>query len=167
MTFSGQPDLLVSISANRPPDNDPITVGGMLLCVPDARHPATILDVGPVSTVGSPLALLGARLHTTNAGGQLVESIWGYDPESWPGPSEDVNGAMVDVECVDDSTPPGFDQVELRVGLRATNAEAGGWDGIAVAYEYQDRRYVLDLGRQVAICAIGDVEGCPEIFEGE
>jgi hypothetical protein len=165
LAWTGDSRDVISMDALRPPGNDAITFGGMNVCVADSRHPATILAVGPVTTVGAPLEVVGIKMRTIPPGGNLIGSLAGFDPASWEGSARDAVGSSVAVQCVNGHFPPSeVSQSELLIGLRATTDDGGGWDGVAITYTYDDKSYTVELSSQIAICAADETWGCYELF---
>jgi hypothetical protein len=123
----------------------------------DGDGPAPVIrSIGASATVGSGFAYLGSlvRTFTWTSDHTAIGSVTGFPPPAEfvaPDIPSDPVGYAVLTPC-DATLEEGY--TELLVGLALTGPDGGGWEGILVEYEVNDRVRVVEIQRGMKICGI-------------
>jgi hypothetical protein len=129
---------------------------GTRLCHSGDGPAPVIRSIGASATVGSGFAYLGSlvRTFTWTSDHTAIGSVTGFPPPAEfvaPDIPSDPVGYAVLTPC-DATLEEGY--TELLVGLALTGPDGGGWEGILVEYEVNDRVRVVEIQRGMKICGI-------------
>ena len=126
---------------------------GVRLCIVQGDSPATLRQVGPLTTIGTGFSVVGTgvRTFTRTSEHTPISSVDSSPPPASvvPDALAAVDGYTVDTPCTNDPQGP---YTELLVGLEMRGDDGGGWKGVKVVYEVDGRTRTVTLAYGLLIC---------------